>query len=399
MNVAHEPLAGITILDLTRVLAGPYSTMMLADMGARVIKVEHPRGGDDTRTWGPPFVNGESTYFLSINRNKESLTLDFKKPRGRAILDALIGRADVLIENFRPGTLARMGLDYPSLASSFPRLVYCSISGYGQTGPRRDEAGYDAVIQAEGGLMSVTGPPDGPAYRLGIPIADLVTGLLAAQGTLAALYARERTGKGQYIDLAMLDAVASLMTYQASAYLATDEVPGRFGNGHVSIVPYDTFNARDGQIMLAIGNDQQWRRFCDAAGRPDLADDARFATNPQRVANRATLLPLLEPLIAAKNRAYWLEHCAVAGVPCGAVRNVAELLSDPQIAARRMITSVHHQVAGDIRLVAGAIKFSDDHSAEDAPPPVLGQHTEAILMNDLGCSREEIASLRAEDVI
>jgi crotonobetainyl-CoA:carnitine CoA-transferase CaiB-like acyl-CoA transferase len=373
--------------------------MMLADLGARVIKVEHPRGGDDTRAWGPPFVDGESTYFLSINRNKESITLDFKKPRGRAILAGLIERADVLIENFRPGTLARMGLDYPSLAHEFPRLVYCSISGYGQSGPRRDQAGYDAVVQAEGGLMSVTGPPEGPAYRLGLPITDLVTGMLAAQGTIAALYARERTGKGEFIDLAMLDAVASLMTYQASAYLATDTIPGRFGNGHVSIVPYDTFNARDGQIMLAIGNDQQWRRFCETAGIPDLADDARFATNPQRVASRATLVPILEQRIAAEDRAYWIERCATAGVPCGAVRNVAELLSDPQIAARRMITSVHHEGAGDIRLVASAIKFSDDQSPRYASPPVLGQHSEAILMNDLGFSRDEIASLRAEQVI
>jgi crotonobetainyl-CoA:carnitine CoA-transferase CaiB-like acyl-CoA transferase len=399
MHVTDQPLTGVTILDLTRVLAGPYATMMLADLGARVIKVEHPRGGDDTRAWGPPFVNGESTYFLSINRNKESLTLDFKKPRGRAVLDALIDRADVLVENFRPGTLTRMGLDYPSLATTFPRLVYCSISGYGQTGPRREEAGYDAVIQAEGGLMSVTGPPEGPTYRLGIPIADLVTGMLAAQGTLAALFAREHTGRGRHIDIAMLDAVASLMTYQASAYLATGQVPGRFGNGHVSIVPYDTFNARDGQIMLAIGNDQQWRRFCDAAGLPELAHDERFATNPQRVANRTTLVSILEPRIAAQHRAYWIERCAAAGVPCGGVRNVAELLADPQIGARGMITSVHHQAAGDLRLVGGAVRFSDDHRAGDAPPPVLGQHSEAILMKDLGFTREEIASLRAEDVI
>ena len=257
------PLAGITVLDLTRVLSGPYCTMLLADMGARVIKVEQPGKGDDTRAWGPPFLAGESTYFLSINRNKESLTLDFKAPAGRAVLDTLVARADVLVENFRPGTLARQGLDYAVLAQAHPRLIYASLSGYGHTGPRAAEPGYDAVLQGEGGLMSITGPADGPAYRLGVAVADIVTGMFAAQGVLLALLAREQTGRGQHVDVAMLDSVAALLTYQAGIVFATGASPGRLGNRHPSIAPYDTFETADGPLVLAVGNDDQWGRFCN----------------------------------------------------------------------------------------------------------------------------------------
>ena len=394
-----RPLTGITVLDLSRVLAGPFCTMVLGDLGARVIKVEHPRTGDDSRAWGPPFVNRESAYFLSINRNKESIALDFKQPRGLAILKELIARADVLVENFRPGTLAHLGLEYESTSKQHPRLVYCSISGYGQTGPRRDLPGYDAVIQAEGGLMSVTGPPEGAAYRLGLPIADLVTGMWAAQGVLTALYSRSHTGHGQYVEIAMLDAVASLLTYHATGYFVTNTVPGRYGNGHPSIVPYDTFSARDGQIMLAVGNDQQWRRFCDIAGIPEVAVDPQYATNPQRVVNRSTLIPILERLIASEDRDYWIERCATAGVPCGSVRNIAEVLVDPQLAARAMIATLHHQAAGDIRVVGSPIKFSGHSEPEYAAPPTLGEHGEAILMQDLGLSRAQIEALRSENVI
>jgi len=274
------PLDHVTILDLTRVLSGPYCTMLLADMGARVIKIEQPRRGDDTRHWGPPFLDGESSYFLSINRNKESVTLDFKQPAGRAALEALIARADVLVENFRPGTLARLGLDYASLAPAHPRLVYCSISGFGHSGPRTGEPGYDAVMQAEGGLMSITGAADGPPYRLGVAIADIVSGMFAAQGVAMALIARERTGRGQHVDIGMLDAVAALLSYQAAIYFATGSAPGRMGNRHPTIVPYETFAAADGDFVLAVGNDEQWRRFCEVAG---LGQDARWATNRQRV--------------------------------------------------------------------------------------------------------------------
>src|SRR5689334_21971312 len=285
-----QPLDGITVLDLTRVLSGPYCTMLLGDMGARVIKIEQPGKGDDTRAWGPPFLEGESAYFLSINRNKESVTLDFKHPDGRRLLDALITKADVVVENFRPGTLANMGLDYSSLSTSHPRLIYASVSGFGQTGPRRKEPGYDAVIQAEGGLMSITGAADGPPYRLGVAIADIVSGMFAAYGVVTALYARERTGRGQMVDVAMLDAVAALLTYQAGNYFASGRVPVRLGNRHPSIVPYETFEASDGDFVLAVGNDDLWRKFCDVAGL-DLGD--RFATNRQRVTGYAEVRPLV----------------------------------------------------------------------------------------------------------
>ena len=393
------PLSGIIVLDLTRVLSGPYCTMMLGDLGARVIKVERPGRGDDTRAWGPPFVGGESAYFLSINRNKESLTLDFQQAEGRAILEQLVARADVLVENFRPGTLERYGLDYPALAARFPRLVYCSISGYGQTGPRRTTAGYDAVVQAEGGLMSVTGAPDGPPYRLGLPIADMVAGMFAAQGITAALFERERTGRGQQVDVSMLDSVAALLIYQASGYFATGTPAGRFGNGHPSIVPYDTYEARDGQLMLAVGNDDQWRRFCTAAGLDDLAADPRFATNPERVRHRATLQPRLEQAFLARDRAEWIALLGAAGVPCGEVRSVAEALADPQLAARGMVAAVAHPAAGTVRLVDNPIMLPAAPRAAVTPPPTLGQHTDAILVTELGLSPDAVHDLRTRDVI
>ena len=260
------PLAGLTIVDLTRVLSGPYCTMLLADMGARVIKIEQPGRGDDTRAWGPPFVGAESAYFLSINRNKESVTLDFKTAEGRRILDQLIASADVIVENFRPGAMARLGLDYATLAQQHPRLVFCSISGFGQDGPRRDQPGYDAVIQAEGGLMSVTGDADGRAFRVGVAVTDMVAGLLASQGIVLALFARDRTGRGQQVDISMLDGVISLLSYHASIYLTTGEESRRVGNRHATIAPYDTFSASDGELFLAVGNDEQFQRFCRAAG-------------------------------------------------------------------------------------------------------------------------------------
>src|SRR5437870_2758208 len=291
MPVLHQPLHGITVLDLTRVLSGPYCTMLLADMGARVVKVEQPGRGDDTRAWGPPFVDGESAYFLSVNRNKESVTLDFKSAEGRELLDRLVARADVLVENFRPGTLEKFGLDFGTLAARHPRLVYCSISGFGHTGPRSREPGYDAVMQAEGGLMSITGHADGPSFRLGVAIADITSGMFAAHGILAALYARERTGRGQAVDIGMLDSVAALLTYQAGIYFATGSAPVRIGNRHPTIVPYETFAGSDGDFVLAIGNDDQWRRFCAIAGLPE---DERFATNRGRVTRYDELKPILD---------------------------------------------------------------------------------------------------------
>ena len=392
-------LTGITVLDLTRVMSGPYATLLLADMGARVIKVERPQRGDDTRAWGPPFIGGESAYFLSVNRNKESLTLDFKQPDGRRILDALIDRADVLVENFRPGTLERQGLDYASLATRVPRLIYASISGYGQTGPLRSLAGIDAVAQAEGGLMSLTGDAAGPPFRLGLPISDLVSGLFAAQGILLAILERATTGRGQHVDISMLDSVAALLTYQASAYLATGDDPVRQGNAHGSIVPYDTFDARDGQFVLAIGNDEQWRRFCALAGLAELATDERFATNPQRVVHRHLLQPIVARVMPTRDRADWTGLLRPAGIPCGPVRTVGEALEDPQLQARDMISAVQHPTIGELRLVGSPIKLSDAASRADRPPPTLGEHTDAILTRELGFSDEQVRDLRRRQVV
>ena len=392
------PLDGLTIVDLTRVLSGPYCTMLLADMGARVIKVEQPGRGDDTRAWGPPFVGAETAYFLSINRNKESVTLDFKDPDGRRLLEQLIGRADALVENFRPGTLARYGLDYAALASQSPRLVFCSISGFGQDGPRRHQAGYDAVIQAEGGLMSVTGDADGRPFRVGVAVTDMVAGLLAAQGIILALFARERTGRGQQVDISMLDGVISLLSYHASIYLTTGAESRRVGNRHATIAPYDTFSASDGELFLAVGNDDQYQRFCTATGLQELLADARFSTNPQRVANEPALKALIEPVIRRRTRDDWIRDFAAAGVPCGAVRSVSEALSDPQVSARKMVEAVEHAVLGPLKVLGTPIKLSATPASVRTAPPTLGQHTDAVL-GELGLSAAEIKELRQRGVI
>jgi len=394
--MSQLPLDGITVVDLTRVLSGPYCTMLLGDMGARVIKIEQPGRGDDTRAWGPPFLEGESTYFLSINRNKESVTLDFKHPDGRAILDALVAKADVLVENFRPGTLAKLGLDYAALAPRFPRLVYCSVSGFGQTGPRAKEAGYDAVMQAEGGLMSITGAPDGPPFRLGVAIADIVSGMFAAYGVTASLLARERTGRGQQVDVGMLDAVAALLTYQAGNYFASGKPPARLGNRHPSIVPYEVFQASDGDFVVAVGNDDQWKKFCDVAG---LAADDRYATNRQRVAQYDELRPIIAGRLRTRSRQDWIDRLSAVGVPCGSVRNLDDLFRDPQIAARDMVAEVEHQTIGALRLLGVPVKLSDTPGTVRTPPPLLGQHTNDVLQRDLGVTSDRIAALRRNRVI
>jgi crotonobetainyl-CoA:carnitine CoA-transferase CaiB-like acyl-CoA transferase len=392
------PLDGITVIDFTRVLSGPYCTMQLADMGARVIKIEQPGRGDDTRGWGPPFVNGESAYFLSINRNKESLTLDLKHPRARRVLDALLAKADVVVENFRPGTMTRLGLGYEELAQRFPRLVYGSISGFGQTGPRRKEAGYDAVVQAEGGLMSITGAADGPAYRLGVAISDIVSGMFAVQGIAFALLARERSGRGQQVDIGMLETTAALLTYQAGIYFATGSTPARMGNRHPTIVPYETFEASDGEFVIAVGNDEQWRRFCTVIGAESLATDERFATNRGRVSNYDVLRPQLGVRLRTRTRAEWVTALRAAGVPCGSVRAIAEVLTDPHLEARDMIQDLEHAAAGAIRVLGVPIKLSETAGSVRQPPPVLGQHTDAIL-GEIGLSGEEIVSMRKDGAI
>ena len=392
------PLAGLTVLDLTRVLSGPYCTMLLADMGARVIKIEQPGRGDETRAWGPPFVAGESAYFLSINRNKESVTLDFKQPGGRAALGKLLDRADVLVENFRPGTLDRLGLGYDTVQTTHPRVVYCSISGFGQTGPRRHQAGYDAVMQAEGGLMSVTGAADGPAFRVGVAIADLVAGLLAAQGIVLALYSRDRTGRGQHVDVGMLDGVVSLLTYHASMHLTAATMSQRVGNRHATIAPYDTFSAADGELFLAVGNDDQFRRFCEATELQTLLDDEHFATNPARVINHRELRERLVPVLREHSRAHWNDVLARAGVPCGAVRDVPDALSDPQLTARNMIEAVEHAAAGTLKVLGVPIKLSETPGSVRTAPPTLGQHTMRVL-EELGLTADELEGLRRANAI
>jgi crotonobetainyl-CoA:carnitine CoA-transferase CaiB-like acyl-CoA transferase len=393
------PLDGVTVVDLTRVLSGPYCTMMLGDLGARIIKIEQPGRGDDTRAWGPPFIDGESAYFLSINRNKESLTLDLKHTRAREVLERLLAGADVLVENFRPGTMARLGLDHAAVGARHPRLVYCSISGFGQTGPRRAQPGYDAVVQAEGGLMSITGDAEGPPYRLGVAISDIVTGMFAAQAITSALFARERTGRGQSLDIAMLDSTVALLTYQASIFFATGTPPVRMGNRHPMIVPYQTFAAADGELVVAVGNDDLWRRFCRVTGLEDVAADPRFATNQARVTHYAELQPQMAARLRARPRADWIAALMAVGVPCGAVRDVGEVLSDAQVRARGMVAALEHAALGPISVLGSPLQLSDTPAMLRSAPPVLGQHTGGILRDDLGLSEQEIETLKREGAI
>jgi formyl-CoA transferase len=399
MTCVAPPLDGITVVDLTRVLSGPYCTMMLGDMGARVIKIEQPGRGDETREWGPPFQGGESAYFLSINRNKESVALDFKHPAGRALLESLIASADVLVENFRPGTLDRLGLGYQTISARRPDLVYCSVSGFGQTGPKRDLAGYDMVLQAEAGLMGITGPAHGAACRLGVAVADILAGLLASQGIVLALFARQRSGEGQLVDVAMFDSVVSLLSYQAALCLAAGVPPVRMGNEHPTIVPYDSFDAADGAFVLAVGNDDQWRRLCDLAGLEALATDPRFATNPARVEHREDLRPLLAGTFRTRPRGRWIAELGRAGVPCGAVRDIGDVLADPQIAARRMLETIEHRTAGSIHLLGLPIKLAKTPGSVRTPPPLLGEHTRRVLRADLRLPDGEIDALEREGVI
>jgi len=398
-----QPLEGIRILDLTRALAGPYCTMMLGDLGADVIKVEMPGRGDESRGWGPPFVGqpygpypGESAYFLSANRNKRSITVNLKRAAGQEIVRRLAARSDVLVENFRTGTLEELGLGYEQLRPVNPRLVYCSISGYGRTGPYAERPGYDFVIQAEGGLMGITGPEEGPPYRVGIPIVDITAGMFAATAVLAALHARQRTGEGQLVDLSLLDTSAALLTNVASNYLVGGEPPRRLGNAHPNITPYEAFPARDRWFALAVANDRQWASLCDVIGRPELKEDPRFASNNSRVANRPALRAILDAIFQSRDAGEWLAEFERAGLPCGPINSIPDVFAHPQAQARQMILAAEHPTAGTVRFPGFPYKLSGTPAAVRRPPPRLGEHTEEVLVELLGCSADQVAAWREQ---
>jgi crotonobetainyl-CoA:carnitine CoA-transferase CaiB-like acyl-CoA transferase len=392
------PLAGIRVLDLTRVLAGPFCSMMLGDMGAEVIKVEEPGKGDDTRSW-PPFVGGEATYFMSVNRNKKSLTLNLKAPEGQEILRALVKKSDVLLENFRPGTMDKLGFGYAAMAELNPKLVYCSISGFGESGPEAGRAGYDLVVQAESGLMDITGFPDGPPVKSGTSIADLVAGMSAAHGVVLALVARVRTRRGQKVEISMLDAMAALLTYQAGIYFATGQRPARRGNAHPSIAPYEAFTAADGYVTLGVANNSLWQRCCGALERPELATDPRYDTETKRVENRATLIPLLNEILSARTAEEWLKRFEGAGVPAGRIKSVPEVCESEHLRARGMIASLPHETAGEVTVMGIPVRLHATPGALVLPPPRLGEHTDEILRCVARVPARQIPHLRASGVV
>jgi formyl-CoA transferase/CoA:oxalate CoA-transferase len=392
------PLAGVRVLDLSRILSGPFATMIFADLGAEVIKLENPRTGDDTREWAPPYQGDESAYFLSVNRNKRGIAVDLKTEQGREIALRLADRADVVVENFRPGTAGRLGLGYDALTARNPGLIYASISGFGQTGPYASEPGYDAIAQALGGLMSVTGEADGEPVRVGNSTADLGAAMWAAIGILAALHARHTTGRGEWIDISLLDGQIASLTYLAGGYFASGEVPRRYGSAHPSIVPYQALRTHDGHLMVAVGNDALWRRFAPMIGMPELVDDSRFATNPQRVANRVELIRLIEAALAEKGSAVWAEELSRAGIPAGAINGIDAALVHPQVQAREMVLTVEHPTAGTLRMAGSPIKLSQYTATVRRPPPLLGEHTAEVL-SELGYSAADIAAMRDTGVI
>ena len=392
------PLDGIRVIDLSRVVSGPFCAMTLGDLGAGVIKIEEPGRGDESRAFGPPFLGGESPYFLSINRNKRSCTVNLKRDAGKAILRRLLGGADVLIENFRPGAMTRLGFGYPAVSAAHPRLVYCSISGFGDSGPDAGRPGYDLIVQGESGLMDLTGEADGPPARIGTSIADLTAGMMAAQGILAALYARRTTGRGQHVRVAMLDAVVSLLTYNTGIYFASGVCPTRRGNDHPSVAPYQTLRAKDGWINLGIANDSLWIRYCGAIDRPDLRDDPRFATAPSRVEHREALIPIIVALTATRTIRQWMDLLGAAGVPCGRIRTVAEVCTNPQLVDRGKVVKRPHPTAGTVTMIGQPIELSDTPSRIETAPPLLGEQTDDVL-REIGYSEAEILALHADGVV
>jgi formyl-CoA transferase len=394
-----QPLDDIRVIDLTRVLAGPYCTMLLADLGAEVIKVEQPGRGDDTRQWGPPFAAGESAYYLSINRNKKGITLDLRQERAREVVRQLVARADVLVENFKLGSMEEWGLDYASLERINPRLVYCNISGYGNDGPDAGRPGYDFVMQAEGGLMSLTGPVDGMPYRHAIAVIDITTGMLAATAICAALHARERTGTGQRVDLSLLETQVAWLANLGQYTLVAGAPPPRYGNAHSTVVPYEVFKCTDDYFALACGNDSQFRRLCEVIGRPDMGADEQFATNPGRVTHRDVLIPQLQAEFGRFAVDDLLRRLSAAGVPAGRINTLDRVLDDPQVLHRQMVVEVEHPTAGALKLLGVPYKFSRTPATVKSAPPLMGQHTDEVLRTLLGYSEEEIAELRASGAV
>jgi formyl-CoA transferase len=392
-------LSGIRVLDLSRILAGPFCTMMLGDQGAEIIKVERPGSGDDTRTWGPPFAEGESAYYLCANRNKKSITIDLTKERGAELIKELAKKSDVLVENFKPGLMERFGLDYPTIHELNPRLVYCSVSAYGQDGPYRDRPGYDMVLSAVGGLMGITGPIGGEACKVGVAITDVLTGVYASGAITGALLYRERTGKGQHLDCSLLDVQVSGLANIASNWLVAQKEAQRWGTAHESIIPYQVFPTKDRDIAIAVANQKLWGLFCKCVGREEWQNDPRFESNPKRVENRDALLPLVREALAEKTCDEWMDIFVAASIPAGPVNNMESLFNDPQVHHRGMIAHVDHPTIGDLQLTGVPIKYSETPGKVSLPPPLLGQHTDDILTGVLDYSEDQIASLKTDGVV
>jgi crotonobetainyl-CoA:carnitine CoA-transferase CaiB-like acyl-CoA transferase len=398
-DLKNGPLAGIRVLDLTRVLAGPYCTMFLGDLGAEVVKIEQPGVGDDTRGWGPPFTGGESAYFLCINRNKKSITVDLKSDEGLDLVRRLTRAGDVLIENFRPGTMERLGLGEENLRSVNPKLIYGSLSGFGADGPMSEVPGYDLIIQAWGGLMSITGAPDGEPTKVGVAIIDLVAGLMLGKSIAAALFARERIGIGQKIDTSLLEAEVASLINAGSNYLVGGNVPGRWGNAHPTIVPYQSFQTADSYLVIGVASEGIWRRFCQAVGKIELVDDPRFVKNAARVENRAALIAILSEMFRAGDNETWLRLLNEAEVPCAPIQTIDQVFAAPQVRHREMLVEVEHPTAGTVRMAGIPVKFSATPASVRLPPPLLGQHTEEILSSWLGMSERAIEDLKQKKIV